>query len=187
MLQLELNSFSRLRFWPEIGRTACEINTADELVITELMLDGNFNDLKPEVVVSLLSCFVFDEKADESLTLEPSLQHAYNLLKEVALRIGTITQECKIPIDVDEYVQSFEPSAMPVMYAWACGKSFSEICKMTTMFEGSIVRCMRRLEELLLQLRAASKSIGNTELQEKFEQGSEKLKRGVAFQASLYL
>jgi len=169
------------------GRTACEVNTADELVITELMLGGNFNDLSPEVVVSLLSCFVFDEKSDETLTLEPVLQKAQNLLRDVATRIGTITQECKIPLDVEEYVQSFEPGAMPVMYAWACGKTFSEICKMTTMFEGSIIRCMRRLEELLLQLRAAAKSIGNTELQEKFEQASAKLKRGVAFQASLYL
>uniref|UniRef100_A0A7S3EI07 Helicase C-terminal domain-containing protein n=2 Tax=Rhodosorus marinus TaxID=101924 RepID=A0A7S3EI07_9RHOD len=169
------------------GRTACEINTADELVITELMLGGNFNEMAPEVVVALLSCFVFDERSDESLVLQPQLQKALNLLREVATRIGVITQECKIPLDIEEYVQSFEPGAMRVMYEWASGKSFVEVCKMTTMFEGSIIRCMRRLEELLLQLRAAAKSIGNTELQEKFEAGSEKLKRGVAFQASLYL
>lgn len=31
------------------GRAACEIDTGDELVICELIYDGVFNDLKPEV------------------------------------------------------------------------------------------------------------------------------------------
>jgi ATP-dependent RNA helicase DOB1 len=58
---------------------------------------------------------------------------------------------------------------MPVVYAWALGAKFSQICKLTDVFEGSIIRAMRRLEELLRQLSTASKSIGNTELEEKFE------------------
>jgi hypothetical protein len=42
---------------------------------------------------------------------------------------------------------------------------------MTAVFEGSIIRGMRRLEELLRQMSAASKSIGNTELENKFAEG----------------
>ena len=30
------------------GRVACEINTADELLVTELMFNGAFNDLTPQ-------------------------------------------------------------------------------------------------------------------------------------------
>jgi ATP-dependent RNA helicase DOB1 len=45
---------------------------------------------------------------------------------------------------------------------------------------------MRRLEELLRQLIAAAKSIGNTELEQKIEAGSQKLKRGICFQSSLF-
>lgn len=44
------------------GRVACEISTGDELLLTELMFTGAFNDLAPEQVVALLSCFVFQEK-----------------------------------------------------------------------------------------------------------------------------
>lgn len=58
---------------------------------------------------------------------------------------------------------------------------------MTSAFEGSIIRTMRRLEELLLELRMAAKAIGNTELESKFEQASQKIKRDIAFAASLYL
>ena len=38
---------------------------------------------------------------------------------------------------------------------------------------GSIVRCMRRLEELLRQMCCAAKAIGNSELEAKFTEGRE--------------
>ena len=41
------------------------------------------------------------------------------------------------------------------------GAKFAEVGKMTDIFEGSIIRAMRRLEELLRQLGSAAKSIGN--------------------------
>lgn len=44
------------------GRVACEINAADELVLTELIFSGVFADLSIEQVVAVLSCFVFQEK-----------------------------------------------------------------------------------------------------------------------------
>ena len=57
----------------------------------------------------------------------------------------------------------------------------------TGTFEGSTIRSLRRLEELVSQLASASKSIGNLELQAKFEKGSELLKRDIVFCSSLYL
>ena len=36
---------------------------------------------------------------------------------------------------------------------------------------GSIVRCIRRLEELLRQMCSAAKAIGNSELEAKFTEG----------------
>ena len=43
---------------------------------------------------------------------------------------------------------------------------------MTDVFEGSIIRCIRRLEEVLRQMCQAAKTIGNTELENKFSQGT---------------
>eukprot|EP00177_Eucheuma_denticulatum_P007943 GFKZ01014460.1.p1 GENE.GFKZ01014460.1~~GFKZ01014460.1.p1 ORF type:complete len:1142 (-),score=197.75 GFKZ01014460.1:107-3121(-) len=170
------------------GRVACEVNSGDELVITELLLGGSLNEMAPDVLVSLCSCFVLDEgKRDEKLRLEPELQAAYDTLKAVATRVGTVKKESNIVIDVEQYIENFSPNAMRVVYLWCQGKSFSEVCLETDLFEGSVVRCFRRLEELLRQLIAAVKSIQNTELEEKFESGSSVLKRGIAFQASLYV
>lgn len=44
------------------GRVACEISSGDELLLTELIFNGVFNDLTVEQSVALLSCFVFEEK-----------------------------------------------------------------------------------------------------------------------------
>jgi hypothetical protein len=67
------------------------------------------------------------------------------------------------------------------------GAKFADICKLTDTFEGSISRVLRRLEELLRQLAAASLAIGNAELKAMFEDGAKRIRRGVVFAASLYL
>lgn len=109
------------------------------------------------------------------------------VLQDTARRIAKISNECKLEIDEEEYVARFKVGLMEVVYAWAKGAKFSEICKMTEEFEGSIIRVIRRLEELLRQLAQASKVIGNTQLEEKFLSGTEKIKRDIVFAASLYL
>ena len=43
------------------GRFSCELSTPDELVLTDMVFDGVFNDLKLEQAVALVSCFVFKE------------------------------------------------------------------------------------------------------------------------------
>lgn len=55
------------------GRVACEINSANELILTELVLDNTFAEYEPEEVVALLSVFVFQEKTDVQPELAPKL------------------------------------------------------------------------------------------------------------------
>ncbi|CAN0467401.1 unnamed protein product [Phaeothamnion confervicola] len=90
-------------------------------------------------------------------------------------------------MDVEEYVNSFGPGLMELSYAWCAGASFVEAMKLTSQFEGNVVRCIRRLEELLRQLASASFSIGNFELRQKFEDAANKIRRGIIFTSSLYL
>ena len=57
------------------GRVACEINTADELLLTELILDNFWADYEPAEIVALLSIFVFQEKSDSEPVLTPKLEN----------------------------------------------------------------------------------------------------------------
>lgn len=169
------------------GRVACELSSGDELLLTEMIFNGVFNELSVQQCVALLSCFVFEEKSDEIPKLKEELAGPLRQMQESARRIGKVSEEAKLEIDVETYVESFKPHIMDVVFAWANGASFSQICKMTDAFEGSVIRCMRRLEELLRQMCQASKAIGNTELENKFAEGIIKIKRDIVFAASLYL
>lgn len=170
------------------GRTACEVSTADELLVTEMMFNGVFNELSVKEIVALLSCLINTEKVKEgqkppTTTLEAPVRQ----LRETARRIATIMQDAKISINVEEYVESFSTTLVDVMIAWCEGAKFSQICKMTDMFEGSVIRSIRRLEELLRQLTVAAHTIGDVEFEKKFEEGCRKIKRDIVFAASLYL
>jgi ATP-dependent RNA helicase DOB1 len=169
------------------GRVACEISTGDELLLTEMIFNGAFNDLGVDQTVALLSCFVFQEKSDESVRLKDELAKPLRMMQEAARRIAQVSIECKLPLNEEEYVASFRPELMDVVYAWCQGSKFYQICKMTDVFEGSIIRAMRRLEELLRQMSQAAKSMGNSELENKFAQGINRIKRDIVFANSLYL
>lgn len=90
-------------------------------------------------------------------------------------------------VDVDEYVGQFKPVMMEIIYEWAKGAKFCDICKMTTIFEGTITRSIRRLDELIQEVQSALLAIGDKVQAEKFEEGSRLIKRDIVFAASLYL
>ncbi len=134
------------------GRVCCEINAADEIVLSEMMFNGVFNGLTPEQCAALLCCIVFQEKSAENQKLPDDLSGPLQILQDTARKVARISQECKLTVNTEEYVQSFRPHMMDVVFQWAKGAKFLDICKMTDIFEGSIIRCMRRLEELIRQL-----------------------------------
>lgn len=55
------------------------------------------------------------------------------------------------------------------------------------IYEGSIVRAIRRLHELLMQMKSACEIIGDIDLSERMEKGAASIHRDVVFAASLYL
>lgn len=169
------------------GKVACEISSAEELTLTELMFSGVFKDLKVEEMVSLLSCFVWQEKLQGAQKPRDELELLFTQLQDTARRVAKVQLECKVQIDVENFVSSFRHDIMEAVYAWAKGSKFYEIMEITQVFEGSLIRAIRRLEEVLQQLIQAAKSIGEAELEAKFEEAVSKIKRDIVFAASLYL
>ncbi|VDM64395.1 unnamed protein product [Angiostrongylus costaricensis] len=168
------------------GRCACELSASDELMLTEMLYGGVFTDLTPAQIAALLSCFVFQESA-RTPKLAEELSDCLRKLHEYARRIAKLSVECKLDIIEDKYVESFKPGMMDVVYQWVNGASFGEIVKNSDIFEGSIIRCLRRLEEVLREMVNAAKAMQNPELEEKFEEARLRIKRDIVFAASLYL
>jgi ATP-dependent RNA helicase DOB1 len=109
------------------ARVACEISTGDELMLSELLFNGFFNELTPELCASVLSCFVFEEKAKDDGHLREDLAKPLREIQRQARIIAKVSQESKLPVNEEEYVQSFKWQLMNVIYDWAKGKSFAEI------------------------------------------------------------
>ena len=68
----------------------------------------------------------------------------------------------------------------------ARGIPFAEITDLTDVQEGSIVRCIVRLDETCRDIRNASRVIGDPVLQQKMDEASAIIKRDIVFAASLY-
>ncbi|TIC13141.1 antiviral helicase [Wallemia mellicola] len=171
------------------GRVACEISTGDELLLTEMIFNGVFNQLTSEQCAALLSCFVFDEKSEANQTLDNELKAPLHVLQEGARRIAKVSLESKLTFDEEVYVRSFKVELMNVVMEWCKGKTFAHLCTLTDVFEGSIIRAFRRLQELLRQMASAANAIGNNDLKEKFEKALELVDRpnSVVSCQSLYL
>ncbi|KAI5819517.1 rRNA-processing arch domain-containing protein [Pyronema omphalodes] len=169
------------------ARVACEISSGDELLLAELLFNRVFNELTPEQCAALLSCFVFEEKSKNEDKLSEELQKPFNELQAQAKLIAKVSAESKLAITEEDYLLGFKPQLMPIVYEWSKGASFAAICKMTDVYEGSLIRMFRRLEELLRQMAQASKVMGSEELEKKFEEALSKVKRDIVAAASLYL
>lgn len=169
------------------GRVACEISTAHELVVAELLLSGEMNNWSPAVTASVLSCVIYTERGEDGVPLPHDLRDPYKKLLEVAKNVAEVEKDANMEMVVDEFVEQFKPDIMEAVFAWCSGKRFSEVMQLTGVFEGSLIRCIRRLVELLRQLCVASKIIGDVILEALFKGVIQKMKRDIIFAGSLYL
>ena len=172
------------------GRVACEVNTCESLIVTEMVFEGMLNELEPTEIVALLSALLFQEKSDEDLDSElpQRLVTSCDRMRGIAVHLGEKQKACGLPVDPLEFAAtSLKMGLVHVVYEWACGVPFSSICELTDVQEGSIVRCITRLDELCREVRNCSRVVGNPTLYRKMEAASEAIKRDIVFASSLYV
>jgi len=174
------------------GRAACWIAAADELVVTELMFNGVFAKLDHHQLVALCSCFIPCEKSKENEEIHErcvrdALDGAVAALRAAARTVAQAQVACRMPTDVEAYEDSFAVTLCEVTYAWSKGARFDDVQRRTDLFEGTITRALRRLDELMMELRGAARAVGDVPLSEKFQRGAESLRHGIVFANSLYL
>lgn len=169
------------------GRAACEISSSDELVATELLFNGTLLNLDVHELVALVSCLVPVEKSQEDIKLTKKMAPSLAQLQETARYVAEVSKECKLELVTDDFVASFKPALMDVTYSWSKGASFREVALMTDVFEGSIIRAMRRLDELMQELTRAARVAGDEKLAAHIEASNLTIRRDIIFAASLYI
>jgi ATP-dependent RNA helicase DOB1 len=94
------------------GKVACEITSADELTLTELMFSGGLKDATVEQMVALLSCFVWQEKLQDAPKPREELDLLFYQLQETARRVANLQLECKV-------VNTTEPPYREFVYPYS--------------------------------------------------------------------
>lgn len=173
------------------GRAACEIASADALVASELLMDGTFAQLNAPSLCALVSCMVWGERRfdneEEEYKLHEESKSIYRVVKDTAKRVGKAAASCGLDVDANEYANSFRPELMECLRSWADGGTFGNCMHSSGVFEGSLVRAIRRVEEILRQFELAAKALGDTALSETFAAASSSIRREVPFAPSLFL
>ena len=185
-----------------------QIHSADELVLTELILENVLAEFEPEEIVALLSAFVFQEKTDQSPTLTSNLEKVTLMSPSSALSHHTDASQGKETIiKISEKVNSFQIQHQvilssddsndfvsrprfglaEVVYEWARGMSFNLITDLTDVLEGTIVRVITRLDETCREVKNAARIIGDPTLFTKMQECQEMIRRDITAVASLYV
>lgn len=67
--------------------------------------------------------------------IREDLQGPYSAMLEQARRVGKVAADCKLALDVEDYVATFRPDLMEGVSAWFRGATFAEVLKSTEIFE----------------------------------------------------
>ena len=172
------------------GRVASLLFGSDELLLTELIFSGYFSELDAKQTTIFMSLFVNEERPDEKKAVKIRDESLFNLFEQTK---NTLKFLCKIYLDAElekvneeEMIEGLNPSFFALIQKWYEGCTFAELMQKSNLYEGSIIRGIKRLHELLKELIDCADVLGNKELKERFTEGSSKLFRGIVFTASLY-
>lgn len=170
------------------GKMASEISSADEILLTEMIFSSAFNSLNIIDMVALISILVTERSNEgDAIIVSEENNRLVSLFRESITKIVSVMNKNNIHTDEETYTSSYYLYMMDIVRDWMGGATFAEITSKTKVFEGSIIRGFKRLEEILRQLSSAAQVIGNNELVNLFGQGIYLIKRDIVFANSLYI
>lgn len=182
------------------GRAMCEVNCC-ELILVELCFESVLQGMGAASMAALLSALVYqgggsgagaEEDAAVIDRLKPvseELHAAAVTVRRILTSIGGVQAQCGLPVSPLDYCASQANFGLSeAVHAWACGRPFTEVCQVVPdVAEGTIVRGIVRLSEMLREVKNVGRIIGDARLQDLADEATSAVKRDVIFAASLYV
>ncbi|KAK8860769.1 hypothetical protein M9Y10_012435 [Tritrichomonas musculus] len=170
------------------GRVSIEINTCHEILATELLFAGVFENLNPIELASCVSALVCDRTTNKSISdqIPKSLVDSFSKMKEIAKNLEKTFGDLNISLEEDWVDRNLNVSLSQAVFDWASGKSFKDIMYTTDAPEGKIVWVINRVSEALKDFANAAQIMGCLDLSNNFQIAMEIIKRDIIFASSLY-
>ena len=154
------------------GKILAKIYAESDLLLTESIRRGVFEDLTPVELLSVASAMIYESRSVENYAPKMPHQNVANALAVVA----------KIWVELEDIENEFDVKTQRepdfgfcyAAYRWANGHSLSSVIKGTDMTVGDFVRCIKQLIDLLTQIGGAAEN-----LRPVCKEGVKRLDRGV--------
>jgi antiviral helicase SKI2 len=170
------------------GKVLGIFNNPYNLVITEAIFNGVFAEISPAEIAGTVSVFVTEEKAkmDELPDgLPDGLKNSIAAVKGLVEDLKEFEIEKQIASEITD--QELKISMVEIVFLWAEGMSFVDICGKTSIKEGNIVRGILRVHDLLRNFVEAGIIMGDHNLKKKAKTAADLIQRDIAFATSLYI
>jgi ATP-dependent RNA helicase HelY len=156
----------------EQGKILAKIYAESDLLLTESIRRGVFENLNAPELLSVASAMIYESRSAENYAPKMPHQNVANALAAVA----------KIWVELEDIENEFEVKTQRepdfgfcyAAYRWANGHSLSNVLKGTDMTVGDFVRSIRQLIDLLTQIGGAAEN-----LRPLCREGVKRLDRGV--------
>ncbi|KAF8821070.1 DEAD/DEAH box helicase domain-containing protein [Cardiosporidium cionae] len=169
------------------GQVATIIMTGDDLLLPEAIFENVLQDLSPEEVACVLAAFSGCETVEEQPFPTAAVLNVMQKITAINAKLLAILNFDVMEISKSAFAKMLNPSFCYVAYLWASGAPFSKIMENTSTQEGTIVRCLLRLDEIIKKLKLAMIIMGNEEMEKILQSASTRIHRDIIFNMSLYL
>lgn len=132
------------------GKTASQIRSENELFLAEIIFSGVLDNLTPAELASVICAITTEDmRADmySQLPLSQKVRKTLNKIKDIRRKLERIQNENNV--DDCMYINSFYCALIEM---WANGAEWDEIINQVEMGEGDVVRCFKRVVDVLRQL-----------------------------------
>jgi ATP-dependent RNA helicase HelY len=141
----------------EQGKILAKIYAESDLLLTESIRKGVFDNLSAPELLSVASAMIFESRSSENYAPKMPHQNVTNALATVA----------KIWVELEDVENEFDVKTQRepdfgfcyAAYRWANGHSLSNILKGTDMTVGDFVRSIKQLIDLLTQIGGAAEHL----------------------------
>ena len=147
---LEKLGYIKDDFPTEKGKTVSQIRSENELFLAEIIFSDVLNDLTPAELASVICAVTTEDMRAEmysGLPLSQKVRKTLNKIKDVRRRVDKAQNENNI--DDAMYINSFYCALIEM---WSNGAEWDDIIDQVEMGEGDVVRCFKRVIDVLRQL-----------------------------------
>ena len=136
------------------GETLARIYGEADLLVTEALSEGLFEDLDPAEVAALVSTMVFESRERyprAAVMPTDAIKDRYEQVSRIWKRIHRVEQEHQVELCRDP-----DPGFAQTVHRWASGRPLAQVLAEADMTAGDFVRNCKQLVDLLRQIEEVS-------------------------------